>query len=85
MKADEVHKMSEQELAEESDRLRKRLYELRCQAVTEKLENPRQMTNLRRDVARLLTEQQQRQLAKRPKRPKRLSRRERRQAAKESA
>lgn len=60
MKANEVHKMSEQEMAEEVARLRKRLFELRSQAVTEKLENPRQLGNLRRDIARILTEQRAR-------------------------
>lgn len=62
MKASEVHKMSQQELVEEGQRLRKRLFELRSQAVTEKLENPKQLGNIRRDIARLLTEQRQRQL-----------------------
>lgn len=61
MKASEVHKMSDEELRQEAQRLRKRLFELRCQAVTEKLENPRQLGNMRRDIARLLTEQRQRQ------------------------
>jgi len=56
MKASEVHKMSDEELNVEEQSLRMRLYELRSQAVTEKLENPRQMPNLRRDIARLLTE-----------------------------
>ncbi|HEX7009937.1 MAG TPA: 50S ribosomal protein L29 [Phycisphaeraceae bacterium] len=62
MKASEVHKLSDQEIKEECARLRKRLFELRSQAVTEKLENPRQLRNLRRDIARLLTEQRARQL-----------------------
>jgi len=62
MKSGEVHKMSDAELIEESRRLKKKLFELRSQAVTEKLENPRQMSNLRRDIARILTEQRARQL-----------------------
>ncbi len=62
MKATEAHKMSEQEMVEEISRLRKRLFELRSQAVTEKIENPRQLQNLRRDIARILTEQRSRQL-----------------------
>lgn len=57
MKASETHKMSDAELAEEVGRLRTRLFELRTQAVTEKLENPRQMGDLKRDIARILTEQ----------------------------
>jgi len=63
MKASEVHKMKDAEIVEEQQRLRKRLFELRSQAVTEKLENPRQLKNLRRDIARLKTEQRQRALA----------------------
>lgn len=62
MKANEVHKMSNEELTEEVGRLRKRLYELKSAAVTEKLEDPRQLPKLRRDVARILTEQRARQL-----------------------
>ncbi len=62
MKSSETHKMGEAELTEELDRLRKRLFELRSQAVTEKLENPRQLRHLRRDIARIKTEQRQRQL-----------------------
>lgn len=57
MKPEEVHKMSDEELKVEQANLRKRLFELRSQAVTEKLENPRQISNLRRDLARVLTEQ----------------------------
>lgn len=63
MKATEVHKLSSEEIDVEVKRLRAQLYELRCQAVTEKLENPRQLSNLRRDVARLLTEKQTRRIA----------------------
>jgi len=66
MKASEVHKMKDEELAEQTDRLRKQLFELRSQAVTEQLENPRQLRNLRRDIARLLTEQRERQLKQEP-------------------
>ena len=60
MKASEVHKLNDQELIAEQERLRRRLYELRCQAATEKLENPRQLREIRRDIARLLTEQHMR-------------------------
>ena len=57
IKAQEIHKMSDAEMHEEIVRQRQRLYELRTQAVTEKLENPRELGNIRRDVARILTEQ----------------------------
>ena len=62
MKASDVHKMGEDEMNEELGRLRKRLFELRSQAVTEKLENPRQLRNIRRDIARIQTEQREREL-----------------------
>jgi large subunit ribosomal protein L29 len=62
MKASEVHKLTDVELVAEQQRLRRHLYELRCQAVTEKLENPRQMRVIRRDIARMLTEQHMRRL-----------------------
>ena len=62
MKATEVHKMSDDEMREEVGRLRQELFELRSQSVTEKLENPRRLKSLRRDIARLLTEQRQREL-----------------------
>ena len=57
MKADEIHKMNAEELRVETDRLRRKLFDLRAQAVTEKLENPKVLGNTRRDIARLLTEQ----------------------------
>ncbi len=62
MNAKEVHKLTMQELEVERDRLRRQLYDLRCQAVTEKLENPRQLRVIRRDIGRILTELRMRQL-----------------------
>lgn len=62
MKSSEVHKMSLDELRVEQDRLRRHLFDLKSQAVTEKLENPKQLMNTRRDIARVLTEVRARQL-----------------------
>ena len=62
MNASEVHKMSAEELQQEEQRLRRQSYDLRTQAVTEKLENPRLLGEIRRDLARVLTEQRQRQI-----------------------
>ena len=56
MKAKEVHKLSEEELTLETARLRKRLFELRQQAVTEKIADTSQFPKIRKDVARVLTE-----------------------------
>jgi len=47
--------------APSSDRAR-HLFEVRTQAVPEQVENPRQMGNIRRDIARLLTERKSRQI-----------------------
>ena len=55
IKKDELHKMSDPEIVEETARLRAKLYELRQQAVTEKLENPNRITQVKRDIARIFT------------------------------
>ena len=60
----EVHKMKDEEILQEVDRLRKRLADLRTQAVTEKLENPSEFRAVRRSIARLLTEQSARRVKK---------------------
>lgn len=55
--AAETRKMKDAELGIELKRLRERLYELRTQSVTEKIEDPSQFTKVRRQIARLQTEQ----------------------------
>ncbi|GMU37995.1 MAG: hypothetical protein AMXMBFR22_21860 [Phycisphaerae bacterium] len=47
--------MKLEDLRLELDRLRRHLFDLRSQAVTEKLENPHLLTNTKRDIARVLT------------------------------
>jgi large subunit ribosomal protein L29 len=47
--------MSEQELQETLGELQRRLFDLRSQSVTEKLENSKAIINTRRDVARIKT------------------------------
>jgi large subunit ribosomal protein L29 len=64
MKAGEVHKMSVEELGVEVAKLRNDLYDLRTQAVTEKVEDTSKFKKLKKDIARLLTEQRSRELAK---------------------
>ncbi len=63
MKAKEVHKYKDEELKIEVDRLRRQLYDLRHQAVSEKITNTSQKGKTRRDVARMLTEQSSRRRA----------------------
>ncbi len=62
MKAKEVHKLSDDEIEAELKRLRQRSFELRTQAVTEKIEDTSQFAQTRHDVARLLTERSTRRI-----------------------
>jgi large subunit ribosomal protein L29 len=55
MKIDEMRAMKSEELHNELERLRKHYYDLRAQAVTEKLQDPTQLGKTRKDVARILT------------------------------
>ena len=55
MKASEFRAMRTAELHAELDRLRRHLFDLRSQAVTEKLENPHQLKGTSKDIARVLT------------------------------
>ena len=55
MKISEIREMKTAELHAELERVRRHLFDLRAQAVTEKLENPFQLTAARRDIARVLT------------------------------
>ena len=56
MKAKEVHKLSDEEVAIEVNRLRRRMFELRTQSVTEKITDTSQFMKIKKDIARLLTE-----------------------------
>ena len=62
MKIQDVRKLSDEELQTELVRLQRRLFDIRSQAVTEKLEDPTMVTKSRRDVARLKTIIRERQL-----------------------
>jgi len=55
MKASEVRDMRIDERQETLEHLRRKLFELRAQAVTEKIENSKAIRNVRRDIARILT------------------------------
>ncbi len=63
MKGKDVHAMKNEELTLEVKNLRTKLYDLRTQAVTEKVEDTSQFGKVRKDVARLLTEQRARRAA----------------------
>ena len=61
MKASEVHKLSDEEIDVEVKRLRRKLFELRTQAVTEKIQDTSQFGKIRKDIARILTEKTDRE------------------------
>jgi len=63
MKISEIRELTDEELTSEIQRLHRHLFDLRAQAVTERLEDQTMITKAKRDVARILTVQRQRELA----------------------
>ena len=55
MKVAEIREMRTEELHSELDRLRRHMFDLRSQAVTENLQDSSMLTKARRDIARLFT------------------------------
>lgn len=55
MKAKQYREMGVDELEGNLEELQKHLFDLRAQAVTEKLENSKAIINTRRDIARIKT------------------------------
>jgi large subunit ribosomal protein L29 len=55
MKAQDFREMATEELQEKVQDLQRRLFELRSQAATEKLEDTRAARNTRREIARVKT------------------------------
>jgi len=60
MKISEIRALSSEELDNELDRLKRHLFDLRAQAVTERLEDPTMIAKAKTDIARMLTVQRQR-------------------------
>ena len=60
MKITEIRQLNDEELAAELERLRRHLFDVRSQAVTEKLADPSMLTKAKKDIARILTAQAQR-------------------------
>jgi large subunit ribosomal protein L29 len=67
MKVKEIRQLSDEELGMELERVRRRLFDVRTQAVTEKLEDPSMLTKARKDIAMILTVMRERQLPARAK------------------
>lgn len=62
MKASEIREMNPDELEGELESLERKLFDIRTQAVTEKLEDPTQLTKTKRDIARVKTILRQREI-----------------------
>lgn len=60
-KASELREMNDEQLEFSLNEARRELFRLRFQAATEKLDAPSNLTKLRREIARILTIQRQRQ------------------------
>ena len=63
MKVEEIRKMSDEELSSELASLKEELFKLRFQHATNQLDNPSQITQVKRDIARVMTIQREKQLA----------------------
>ena len=55
MKINEIRDMKTEELHAELDRLRRHMFDLRSQRVSEKLEYPSQLRKTQKDIARVFT------------------------------
>ena len=64
MELKKMREMTEVELNGELDKMKKELFNLRFQHVTGQLENPVQMRELKRDIARVKTIIREKELAK---------------------
>ena len=56
MKSAEVRKLSKEDLKSEATRLRRELFQLRCQSTTEKVKDNSRIGKASKDLARVLTE-----------------------------
>ena len=55
MRASEIRDMKAEEIAEKILELKQKLFNLRFQLATNNLENPNEITNVKKDIARLYT------------------------------
>jgi large subunit ribosomal protein L29 len=62
MKIADAREMRPDELQVKLDELQRHLFDLRSQAVTEKLENSKAIRNIRQDIARIMTVIKERQM-----------------------
>ena len=81
MTAKEIREKETEHLKHELVEKRKHLFDLRSQAVTEKLEDPSQIRKTKKDIARMETILRQRELEAQPKKQTKHSRAEKHAAA----
>jgi len=65
MKVAQLRDLRPDEQQEKLGELQKQLYDLRCQSVTENMENKHAIRNVKKDIARIQTIVRQDQLSKR--------------------
>jgi len=63
LKANEIKALSQNELPKKLTEKQKELFELRFKASTKQLKNHRQIPQVRKDIARIKTEERQRALS----------------------
>ncbi len=61
--AAELRELADDELVERLDDNREELFNLRFQVVTGQLDNPRRISEVKREIARILTVQREREIA----------------------
>ena len=61
MKASDYRQMGASELEERLGELKRNLFDLKTQSVTETVENSKSLRNARRDIARILTVMQEKE------------------------
>jgi large subunit ribosomal protein L29 len=62
MNGTEIRDMTDGEIKERIEQLQEERFRLRFRSATQQLENPMLLRNLRRDIARLMTVQREREL-----------------------
>lgn len=62
MRADEIRALSDQELAKQLEEARRELFNLRFRLATRQLVNHREISRVRRNIARMMTIIRERQL-----------------------
>ncbi len=62
MRADEIRALSDQELAKQLEEARRELFNLRFRLATRQLVNHREISRVKRNIARMMTIMRERQL-----------------------